>query len=74
VTGFSDLEEDASIEAAGQTVQPGRIEDALRERGAEYVEGGLWAPFAVSDGNLITGQQQYSDAEVAELVIEALRW
>ncbi|HEX2412314.1 MAG TPA: type 1 glutamine amidotransferase domain-containing protein [Solirubrobacteraceae bacterium] len=72
VTGFANIEEDASNEAAGQTVQPWRIEDALRERGAEYVRGGLWQPFAVSDGNLITGQQQHSGRKVAELVLEAL--
>jgi putative intracellular protease/amidase len=28
--------------------------------------------FAVGDGNLITGQQQYSGAKVAELVVDAL--
>ena len=28
--------------------------------------------FAIRDGNLITGQQQNSGAEVAKLVIEAL--
>ena len=72
ITGFANVEEDASNEAAGQTVQPWRIEDALRERGARYVEGGLWQPFAVSDGNLITGQQQYSGGKVAELVIRVL--
>jgi putative intracellular protease/amidase len=72
VTGFANVEEEASNEAAGQTVQPWRIEDALRERGANYVQGGLWRPFAVSDGNLITGQQQYSGRKVAELVIDAL--
>ena len=29
-------------------------------------------PFAVRDGNLITGQQQHSGAAAAELVIQAL--
>jgi HK97 family phage major capsid protein len=52
-------------------VMPWRIEDAARE-GANYVQGGLWKPFAVRDGRLITGQQQYSGRKVAELVIEAL--
>jgi putative intracellular protease/amidase len=72
MTGFSNVEEDASNEAAGMTVQPWRIEDAARERGANYVEGGLWKAFAVRDGRLITGQQQYSGAEVAKLVTQAL--
>jgi putative intracellular protease/amidase len=51
---------------------PWHIEDALRERGANYVEGGVWKAFAVRDGRLITGQQQYSGRKVAGLVIEAL--
>jgi putative intracellular protease/amidase len=51
---------------------PWRIEDAARERGANYVQGGRFKPFAVRDGRLITGQQQYSGAEVARLVIEAV--
>jgi putative intracellular protease/amidase len=72
MTGFSNREEDASNEAAGMTVQPWRIEDAARERGANYVDGGLWKAFAVRDGRLITGQQQYSGTEVAKLVIHAL--
>ncbi len=72
MTGFSNGEEDAANEAAGQTIQPWRIEDAARERGADYVEDGLWAPFAVADGNLITGQQQFSGRAVAERVIAML--
>jgi putative intracellular protease/amidase len=72
VTGFANVEEQAADEAVGTTVMPWHIEDALRERGANYVEGGLWKAFAVRDGRLITGQQQYSGRKVAELVIEAL--
>jgi len=72
VTGFANVEEDAADEAAGRTVQPWRIENAVRERGANYVEGGLWRPFAVRDGRVITGQQQYSGRKVAGLVVEAL--
>lgn len=59
-TGFADVEEDAADHAAGRQVQPWRIEDAARERGANYVEGGLWKAYAVCDGRLITGQQQFS--------------
>lgn len=72
ITGFANVEEDAANEVMGQTVQPWRIEDAARERGANYIEGGLWRPFAVRDGHLITGQQQHSGRKVAELVIESL--
>jgi len=72
ITGFANLEEDFADEVVGKQVRPWRIEDAARARGANYVQGGLWKPFAVRDGRLITGQQQYSGGKVAELVIEAL--
>jgi putative intracellular protease/amidase len=72
ITGFADVEEDAADQAANRQVQPWRIEDAARERGANYVEGGLWKPYAVRDGRLITGQQQFSGKKLAALVIGAL--
>jgi putative intracellular protease/amidase len=72
VTGFANVEEHAADEAVGTKIMPWHIEDALRERGANYVEGGPWKAFAVRDGRLITGQQQYSGRKVAALVIEAL--
>jgi putative intracellular protease/amidase len=72
VTGFANVEEDYSDMAVGQKVVPYRIEDELRERGANYVQGGLFKAFAVRDGRLITGQQQYSSTKVAELVIASL--
>jgi putative intracellular protease/amidase len=72
VTGFANVEEDFSDAAAGVTVMPYRIEDALRGRGANYIQAGLFKAFAVRDHNLITGQQQYSGERVAQLVIQAL--
>ena len=72
VTGFANVEEDYSDRSVGQKVMPFRIEDELRKRGANYVQGGLFKAFAIRDQNLITGQQQYSGAKVARLVIEAL--
>jgi putative intracellular protease/amidase len=72
ITGFANVEEDVADQAVGRQVMPWRIEEAARERGANYVQGGLWKPFAVRDGRLITGQQQYSGGRVAELVIEGL--
>jgi putative intracellular protease/amidase len=75
MTGFANVEEDAAAAAAGmpgQRMFPWTIEDAAEERGANYIEAGLWAQFAVRDGNLITGQQQYSGREVAKRVIEAV--
>ena len=72
VTGFADVEEDYSDEAAGVEVMPWRIEDVLRARGANYIMAGLFKAFAVRDGRLVTGQQQYSAREVARLIIEML--
>jgi len=72
VTGFANIEEDYSDKFVGNKVMPWRIEDTLRERGANYVQGGLFKAFVVRDGRLITGQQQYSGRKVAQALIEAL--
>lgn len=80
VTGFSNAEEDFADEAVwsmgflprGQHIMPWRIEDEMKAAGANYIQVGLWRGFAVRDGNLITGQQNFSGAETARLVIEAL--
>jgi putative intracellular protease/amidase len=72
MTGFANVEEDFSDAAVGTTVMPFRIEDEARRRGANFVQAGLFKAFAVRDGRLITGQQQYSGEKVARLVIEAL--
>jgi putative intracellular protease/amidase len=72
VTGFANVEEDFSDKFVGQKVMPFRIEEELKNRGANYVQGGLFKAFAVRDGRLITGQQQYSARKVAEMLIEAL--
>ena len=72
VTGFANVEEDFSDTFVGQRLMPWRLEDALKERGANYVSGGLFKAFAVRDGRLITGQQQYSGRKVAQMVIDAL--
>lgn len=72
VTGFANVEEEYSDRFVGQQVMPWRLEDVLKERGANYVQGGLFKAFSVRDGNLITGQQQYSGRKVAQMVIAAL--
>lgn len=80
VTGFANCEEDFADEAVwsygllprDKHVMPWRIEDRLRALGANFVHGGLWRGFAVRDGNLITGQQNFSGEETARLVVEAL--
>jgi putative intracellular protease/amidase len=72
VTGFSNAEEDYSDRFVGKKVMPFRVEDTLKERGANYIQGGLFKAFVVRDGRLITGQQQYSGRKVAQALIEAL--
>jgi putative intracellular protease/amidase len=72
VTGFSNVEEDFGNAAAGVEIMPWRLEDALRERGANYIQAGLFKPFAIRDGRLVTGQQQYSGREVARHVVDML--
>jgi putative intracellular protease/amidase len=72
VTGFSNAEEDYSDDFVGQSVMPFRVEDVLTERGANYVQGGLFKAFVVRDGRLITGQQQYSGRKVAQVLIDTL--
>jgi putative intracellular protease/amidase len=80
VTGFANVEEDFADDAVwsmgllarDKHVMPWRIENELKKLGANYVQSGLWRGFAVRDGNLITGQQNFSGAETAEMVIRAL--
>ncbi len=70
VTGFSNLEE-AAIELTG--VVPFLIEDMLRKNGGNYSRKEKWQPYAVSDGDLITGQNPESSAAVANALLHRLR-
>jgi len=80
VTGFANIEEDFADNAVwnmgalpkDKHLMPWRIEDELKKAGANFVQAGLWRGFAIRDGNLITGQQNYSGAETAALIIETL--
>jgi putative intracellular protease/amidase len=72
MTGFANSEEDFADKVVGQKVMPFRIEDEARKMGAKFVTAAAFQPFAVRDGNLITGQQQHSGHEVARLVLESL--
>lgn len=72
VTGFSDVEEDYSDQAAGTQIMPWRLEPLLKERGANYISAGLFKAFAIRDGRLVSGQQQYSGRKVAQVVIDML--
>jgi putative intracellular protease/amidase len=72
-TGFADAEEQYADDVVGRRLQPFRIEERARAMGnTNFITGGPFRSHAVRDGNLITGQQQYSGAAAAKLVIEAL--
>ncbi len=72
-TGFANSEERFADEFVGQKIQPFWIEDEARKlEGSNFIVGRRFKPHAVRDGNLITGQQQYSGRAAARLVIEAL--
>jgi putative intracellular protease/amidase len=80
VTGFANVEEDFADNALwnmnllsrDKHFVPWRIEDEMKRIGANYVQAGLFRGFAIRDGNLITGQQNFSGSETAELVAQAL--
>ena len=80
VTGFANIEEDFADQAMWDSgwlpkdkhVMTWRIEDEVKKLGANYVQAGLWEGFAIRDGNLITGQQNFSGSETAELIVETL--
>lgn len=72
-TGFANSEEQFADSFVGQRLQPFWIEDEARKiAGTNFVVDQRFRSFAVRDGRLITGQQQFSGAAAAALVIEAL--
>ncbi|WJR76611.1 type 1 glutamine amidotransferase domain-containing protein [Bradyrhizobium sp. NP1] len=80
VTGFANVEEefadtavwDMNMLSRDKHVMPWRIENEMKAIGANYVQAGMWRAFAVRDGNLVTGQQNFSGGETAKAVIAAL--
>jgi putative intracellular protease/amidase len=72
-TGFANSEEAYADEFVGQRIQPFWIEDeAAQIPNTNFIVQGRFRAHAVRDGNLITGQQQYSGTAAARLVIDAL--
>jgi putative intracellular protease/amidase len=72
-TGFANAEEAFADNFVGQRIQPFWIEDEARKiEGSNFVVDQMFRDFAVRDGRLVTGQQQFSGAAAARLVIEAL--
>ena len=80
VTGFANVEEDyadnavweMNLLARDKHVMPWRIEDEMKSVGANYIQAGLWRGFAIRDGNLVTGQQNFSPLETVEVLVRAL--
>jgi putative intracellular protease/amidase len=72
-TGFADSEEAFADAFVGQRIQPFWIETEARKLAdTNFVVDRRFRPFAVRDGLLVTGQQQFSGGVAARLVIEAL--
>lgn len=72
-TGFANSEEDYADEFVGERIQPFRIEEEAKKLDCtNFVVASRFKRHAIRDGLLITGQQQYSGAAAARLVIEAL--
>jgi putative intracellular protease/amidase len=69
VTGFTNTEE----EGVGLTkVVPFLVEDELKAKGGLYSKGDDWAPYVVTDGLLVTGQNPASSAAAAAVLLEHL--
>lgn len=72
-TGFANSEEQFAENWVGQRIQPFWIEEEARKiDGTNFVVNSMFKAFAVREGNLITGQQQFSGAAAAELVVQTL--
>ena len=72
-TGVANSEEKFADTFVGKKIQPFWIEDEAKALPDTNV--GVQSMFkssAVRDGNLMTGQQQYSGAAAAELVVDTL--
>jgi len=69
VTGFTNSEE----AAVGLTdIVPFLIEDMLTSRGGRYSKKDDWQPYAITDGNLVTGQNPASSEDAARAVLKLL--
>lgn len=72
MTGFSKQEEQWIDQHVGPLTVPFVIEDEAKKRGAKFFASSAFSPFAIQDGNLITGQQRNSGFQTAGLVLKAL--
>ena len=70
LTGFSNTEENA---VQLTDVVPFLLEDELKAKGGSYSKADDWHPYAITDGNLVTGQNPQSSLLVAQAVLEKLK-
>jgi len=70
LTGFSNAEETMASFSGNA---PWLLEDRLRLAGAAYEAGPAYEPHTVTDGNLVTGQQNYSAQAAADEVMNLLK-
>lgn len=72
-TGFANSEEQFADGFVGKRIQPFWIEDEAKKiPNTNFINDSMFKAFAIRDGRLISGQQQFSGAAAAKLVIEAL--
>ncbi len=69
VTGFTNTEEDA---VQLTHIVPFLVEDMLKANGGEYSKGPDWAPYVLTDGTLITGQNPASSEQGAHALLKQL--
>jgi putative intracellular protease/amidase len=72
-TGFANSEEQFADSFVGKRIQPFWIEEEAKKlKDTNFIVNSMFKAFAVRDGNLITGQQQFSGGAAAELLVETL--
>ena len=70
VTGFTNTEEAA---VGLLDVVPFLVEDMLVKNGGQYSKAGDWAPYVVTDGLLVTGQNPASSEPGAQALLALLK-
>ncbi|ADX44573.1 ThiJ/PfpI domain-containing protein [Paracidovorax avenae ATCC 19860] len=69
VTGFTNSEEEG---VQLTQVVPFLVEDMLKANGGLYEKGADWAPFVLTDGMLVTGQNPASSEPAAKALLQLL--
>ena len=69
VNSFTDAEE---VIVGLEKVVPFMLETRLRELGGRFEGAHPWQPFAIRDGQLVTGQNPQSSHRVAQVLLEAM--